>query len=548
MDQNDQFQQPVQRSPRTSRREFLVGAGAAGLVAAGAAVAPSDVAGTRPPATSPPHGERALPAPQVRLISATAKPTSADWAALARRLSTRKLLRPGEKGYRQAKQLFEPRFDGLQPAGVAYCASAADVAACLSFVRRFRLPVRVRSGGHSYAGWSSVTGGLVVDVSAIHLIATGNSTIRVGSGTDLIHFYSELSARGLAVPGGSCPTVGIAGLALGGGVGVLSRLYGLTCDNMTAVQIVTADGSVLECDQKRNSDLYWACRGGGGGNFGVATSFTFAAHHLTELCVFYLSWPWSRAAQVVGAWQSWAPHAPDALWSTLHLSADFGGKPVLSVSGTYAGAQSDLAAHLDDLSGRVSAKPSLTSVSRQSYLDAMLLEAGCPTIPLRSCHTGPGGQLSRVPAFAKSDLFTKPLSRRGIRALLSGIEKVSAIRGADNGGGSIAFDALGGAVNRVHPAATAFVHRDALFLAQYYTSWNWPGTRRGVANQHRWLRSYYNSMHPHASGQAYQNYIDPGLSDWQHAYYGANYARLTRVKAKYDPGNMFSFPQSIGSA
>jgi FAD/FMN-containing dehydrogenase len=178
----------------------------------------------------------------------------------------------------------------------------------------------------------------------------------------------------------------------------------------------------------------------------------------------------------------------------------------------------------------------------------MLVEAGCATIPLGACHTGAGGQLARVPAFAKSDFFTKPLNRRGIRALLSGIEKLGAIRGAQGSSGSIAFDALGGAVNRVHPTATAFVHRDALFLAQYYTSWQWPGTRSGVANQHSWLRSYYNSLHPHASGQAYQNYIDPELTDWQQAYYGANYPRLTQVKAKYDPGNLFSFPQSIGSA
>jgi FAD/FMN-containing dehydrogenase len=548
MGRSDQSRQSGLSSPRASRREFLVGASVASLAAAGAAVATHGPAPASQRATSASRGERALAAPQVRLVSAAGEPSRADWAALARRLSTRKLLRPGEKGYREAKQLFEPQFDALRPAGVAYCASPGDVAACLNFVSRFRLPVRVRSGGHSYAGWSSVTGGLVVDVSAIHSVSTNNDTIRVGSGTDLINFYSELAARGLAVPGGSCPTVGIAGLALGGGVGVLSRRYGLTCDNMTAVQIVTADGSVLDCDRTRNGDLYWASRGGGGGNFGVATAFTFRTHHLAELCVFYLSWPWSHAGRVAGAWQSWAPHAPDALWSTLHLSGAFGGQPVLSVSGTYAGTQSGLAAHLDDLAHRVGTRPSLTSVSQQSYLDAMLLEAGCPAIPLRSCHTGPGGQLARVPAFAKSDFFTKPLSRRGIRALLSGIEKLSAIRGAENGGGSIAFDALGGAVNRVHPAATAFVHRDALFLAQYYTSWTWPGTHIGVANQRRWLRTYYNSMHPHASGQAYQNYIDPELPGWQRAYYGANYPRLVQVKHKYDPLNLFSFPQSIGSS
>jgi FAD/FMN-containing dehydrogenase len=548
MDRNDQPLRAAERSPQASRRQFLVGAGTVSLAAAGAAVAARTLAGTGQPTAPPSRGEHALAAPHVRLLSGRGKPTSADWAALARRLSTRKLVRPGEKGYREAKQLFEPQFDALEPAGVAYCADAGDVATCLSFVRRFQLPVRVRSGGHSYAGWSSVTGGLIIDVSEIHFVRTGNDTIRVGSGTDLIHFYSELAARGLAVPGGSCPTVGIAGLALGGGVGVLSRLYGLTCDTMTGVQVVTADGSVLDCDRTHHSDLYWACRGGGGGNFGVATSFTFSTQQLTELCVFYLSWPWSRAADVAGGWQSWAPHAPDALWSTLHLLADFGGQPGLSVSGTYVGTQNDLATQLDDLFHRTGAKPSLTSVSTQSYLDAMLLEAGCATIPLGACHTGAGGQLARVPAFAKSDFFTKPLNQRGIRALLSGIEKLGAIRGAQGGGGSIAFDALGGAVNRLHPAATAFVHRDALFLAQYYTSWQWPGTSSGVANQHRWLRSYYNSLHPHASGQAYQNYIDPDLTDWQQAYYGANYPRLRQVKKKYDPQNVFSFPQSIRSA
>ncbi len=361
---------------------------------------------------------------------------------------------------------------------------------------------------------------------------------------DLMHFYESLAAHGRAVPGGSCPTVGIAGLALGGGIGVLSRLYGLTCDNMTAVQIVTADGSVLDCDQTLNSELYWACRGGGGGNFGVATAFTFRTHRLAELDVFYLSWPWSQAAQVVAAWQSWAPHAPDALWSTLHLTALIGGQPQVTVGGTYVG--SDLSAHLADFFHRVGTTPSLTSVRTESFLGAMLLEAGCSDV--RACHTGTGGQLSRVPAFAKSDFFTRPLSTGGITALLSGIEQLPAVRGADGGTGSIAFDALGGAVNRVSPAATAFVHRDALFLAQYYTSWTWPGTGNGVANQYRWLRSYYKSLHPYAGGQAYQNYIDPELTDWQRAYYGANYPQLSQVKTMYDPANLFRFPQSIGAA
>jgi FAD/FMN-containing dehydrogenase len=545
--------------PGSSRRNFLIGVGTAGAAAGVAALASRTLGGTRLPATAASAAGRAASGPPIRALSAsvirpaqrmsaTGKPTTADWAALRNSLSTRTLVRPGEKRYSQAKELFGPQFDSLEPAGVAYCGSAADVASCLGFVRKFTLPVRVRSGGHSYAGWSSVTGGLVVDVSRLDSFSTRNGIVRVGSGLDLIHFYDKLAARGLAVPGGSCPTVGIAGLTLGGGVGVLSRLYGLTCDHLTAVQIVTADGSVLDCDSTHHSDLFWACRGGGGGNFGVATAFTFRTHRLSKLYVFSLSWPWSRAAQVVSAWQSWAPQAPDALWSSLHLTAAFGGAPAVTVGGTYAGSANQLARHLSALYHRVGSGPSLASVRSESYLNAMLLEAGCSAVPLHACHTGPGGELARVPAFAKSDFFTKPLNAGGMRALLSGIEKLGAIRGAASGGGSIAFDACGGAINQVRPSATSFVHRDALFLAQYYTSWTWPGSGTGVAEQHQWLRSYYASLHPHASGQAYQNYIDPDLTDWQQAYYGANYPRLTRVKARYDPANLFTFPQSIEPA
>ncbi len=327
-----------------------------------------------------------------------------------------------------------------------------------------------------------------------------------------------------------------------------SRLHGLTSDNLRAVQLVTADGSVLECNSRTHPDLFWACRGGGGGNFGVATSFTFRAHSLTKLCVFSLTWPWQQAASVAGAWQFWAPHAPDRLWSSLRVSAPFGGDAALSVGGTYAGTMDGLLRHLDDLYHLAGSQPSGFFVREASYLGAMLLEADCAGLPIAGCHTGPDGMVPRVPAFAKSDFFTRPLSRAGIRALLSLIERLRGIPGAPGGSGSIALDAFGGAVNRVAPDATAFVHRDALFLAQYSTSWAWPGTASGVARQQDWLRSSYRRLHRHASGQAYQNYIDPELTDWPSAYYGSNYQRLTEVKTRYDPVNVFSFPQSIRPA
>ena len=381
------------------------------------------------------------------------------------------------------------------PPGVASCRTPADVALCLSFVRRFGMPVAARSGGHSYAGWS-VTSGLVVDVTEMNSfrLGPGGRSVTVGTGLHLIDFYHRLAGHGLAVPAGSCPTVGVAGLTLGGGVGVLGRAYGLTCDNLEAVQVVTADGSILDADASHHGDLYWACRGGGGGNFGVATSMTFRTHRLARLVLFFLSWPWPQAARVVDGWQSWAPHAPDALWSNLHLSAAPGGPaPTLQVGGTYLGGTAGLAALLDRLYARVGSAPQNPFVQEASFLDAMLVDAGCSGLTVDECHLpwqAPSGRLARVPSDAKSDFFTAALPRAGIRTLLTGVERLRGVRGASGGAGGIAFDAFGGALNRVPAAATAFVHRDTLFLAQYTTEWPDGAAVRAVAGQRAWLRRF----------------------------------------------------------
>jgi len=476
-----------------------------------------------------------------------AGPPSSDWAALAHDLSG-SLVRPGEASYTVSHRLFDPRFDGIRPAGIAYCRTPHDVATCLEFVRKFRLPVAARSGGHSYAGWSS-TNGLIVDVSRMAGVRVSGGTATVGAGTQLIDLYNGLAAHGRAVPGGSCPGVGIAGLALGGGVGVIARAYGLTCDNLQSVQIVTANGSVLTCDAKEHPDLFWACRGGGGGNFGVVASFTFSTVPAPSPVVFFLSWPWSRAAGVVAAWQSWAPYAPDALWSNLHLIATPGGSvPTVQVGGCYLGSIDGAANLIDQLYAKVGSHATGYFLNQFSYLDAMLLEAGCASVDVQACHLPwqvAGGRLNRQPQYAKSDFFTRPLSSAGIGTLLRGIENLRGVPGAAGGVGGIAFDALGGAVNRIEPGATAFVHRNALFLAQYTTDWTNGGSAAGVARQHAWLRSFWSSMRPYASGQAYQNYIDPDLATWRRSYYGANYQRLAKIKAAYDPNRLFTFPQAI---
>jgi len=524
------------------RRAFL------GIAAGGAAaVAVPGIASAASAATS----ASARPLTRSGIAASAAGPSAADWAALARDLAGT-LVRPGESSYPTARLLFDPRFDGQRPAGVAYVANAHDVSTCLAFARKFGVPFAARSGGHSYAGWSG-SSGLVIDVGRLKTVSVSGTTATVGAGTRLIDFYHGLAAKGRAVPGGSCPTVGIAGLTLGGGIGVTARAYGLTCDSLESLQIVTANGAVITAaGTGQFSDLFWACQGGGGGNFGVATSFTFRTVPAPEPVLFSLSWPWSKAARVVAAWQSWAPNAPDALWSNLHLAAAPGGHtPAVSVGGCYLGSDADAANLLNQLYAKVGSSPSGHFLSfPQSFLTAMLAEAGCSSVGYQACHLpsyASGGKLNRASEFAKSDFFTTPLSSSGIGTLLAGVTALQRVAGAAGGVGGIAFDALGGAVNRVKPGATAFVHRNALFSAQYTTGWTVGAGTAGINNQHTWLRKYWTSMRRYASGQAYQNYIDPDLANWQQAYYGGNYARLTAVKQKYDPAALFTFPQAIGS-
>jgi len=477
----------------------------------------------------------------------SAAPTSADWTALARDLSG-PLVRPGDAAYNVDKRLFDPRFDGLHPAGVAYCRSPHDVTTCLAFVRSYGVPVAARCGGHSYAGWSS-TSGLIVDVTRMAGVSVSGSTAAIGAGTRLIDVYNGLAAHGRAVPGGSCPTVGIAGLTLGGGVGVVSRAYGTTSDNLESLQVVTADGRVRTASASQDADLFWACRGGGGGNFGVATSFTYRTHPTGSIVLFFLSWPWSRADRVISAWQSWAPHAPDELWSNLHLAAVPGGSvPTIQVGGTYLGSITAASAELEKLYAAAGSDPSSPFIESTSWLHAMLVEAGCADLSVSECHLPTqtsDGELSRASEYAKSDYFTKPMNSHGIGTLLAGVERYQSAGGAAGSAGGIAFDALGGAVNRVAASATAFVHRDALFQAQYTTTWPSGSAAAAVARQHAWQQSFWQSMRPYVSGQAYQNYVDPALRNWRQAYYGANFGRLAQVKAAYDPDRVFTFPQAI---
>lgn len=524
------------------RRDFLAlcGTGALTSLLASCATSQPPVADATAAATARPT---ATPSP-------TQPPTLTenDWQHLTKNLHGT-LVRPGNSQYADAIQLFNPRFDSIHPAAVAYCSSPADVQACLAFAQRFRLPLTPRAGGHSYAGYSTTTG-IVIDVTRMNTVTANlqGKTATIGAGARLIDVYTTLAAQGLALPAGSCPTVGIAGLTLGGGVGVLDRKFGLTCDNLQSAQVVLADGRQVTCDASQNSDLFWALRGGGGGNFGVVTEFTFQVYPLSNLTLFTLQWPWANAADVVDAWQNWGPQAPDEVWSSclLEAPADKGNGPIVQINGVYIGTTTAINGLLQPLLDKIPVAPISRYVSEVSLLDAMLYEAGCSNKSSDACHLptqNPQGQLSRDTYAAKSDYYAKLLPRAGIDALINAV----ATRHSSStlGEGGIGMDAFGGAINRVAASATAFVHRNALFSAQYDGSWTPDSTNTAANANSAWLNATWQAMHPYSNGEAYQNYIDPELSNWQQAYYGSNLQRLQNVKQSYDPHNLFHFAQSI---
>jgi FAD/FMN-containing dehydrogenase len=441
-------------------------------------------------------------------------------------------------GYAAARRLFNERFDAIRPLAVVRVANAADVAKAILWAQKHGIRLAARSGGHSYAGYSTAGGGLVIDVGRLNAMAVHRSsgTATIGAGSRLIDVYARLAGNGVTIPAGSCPTVGIAGLALGGGVGFDSRRLGKTSDNISSLRIVTADGRWRTCNAKTNPDLFWACRGGGGGNFGVVTSFLFKTHPVNRASYFVLSWPWSSAEVAVRTWQSFAPKAPDGLFSVCRLATG-GPQPTVSAFGQFFGSQAALQALIAPLLAVPGAR---LLIGNSPYFDLMLRWAGCLGDTLAECHLPPLGGLERQWFVAKSDYVAKRFTPAGVRTMRRWIEKRQG-----RGAGAILMDSYGGAINRVPAAATAFVHRNQLCSLQYFAS---SRSAAGHAPTLAWIRGFRVAMRPWVSGYAYQNYIDPELKSWEHAYYGSNYARLRAVKKAYDPDGAFHFAQSIRPA
>ncbi|MGN5379270.1 FAD-binding oxidoreductase [Streptomyces lasalocidi] len=516
------------------RRTFIAG-GAAALTAT-ALTGCSTGSGTTATAGNTSSSSRTA-------LMTTSQSAAANWTALAHDLDGT-LVRPGDAAWKTAHQLYNTRFDTLEPAAVAYVAHADDIRTTLAYAHSHGIRVSIRNGGHSYACYSSGTGRLILDVSKLNRIRVSGGQAVVGASSKLIDVYRALAAKGVTIPAGSCPSVGVSGLVLGGGHGVASRAYGLTCDNLTQATVITADGTQVTANASSHSDLFWALRGAGNGNFGVVTELQFRTHAAPQAVTAYMTWPWSKAAAVLKAWQEWGPTQPDEIWSSLHLECSPGRTPSISVACFSMGTYGELQNAVDRLAHLAGANASSVTLRRKGYEEAMEAYAGCTSFSSDAqCHLpgstpgrSPQGALGRETYAARSDFFDRSLSAAGIQTVL---RQIASVRG---GAGSIAFTALGGAVNRVSPTATAFVHRRSRMLAQYIASW---GAGASGSAAQSWLTSAHGAMQPYASGAAYQNYTDPTLSNWRKAYYGDAASRLVKVKQSYDPQRFFSYAQGV---
>jgi FAD/FMN-containing dehydrogenase len=355
------------------------------------------------------------------------------------------------------------RFIDIHPAAVASCRGPDDVAAAITRGRDAGLPLAVRSGGHCFAGCSS-TEGVLIDVSPMASVEVHDGQVRIGAGALLGDVYDALGAHGVTIPAGCGTTVGIAGLTLGGGLGVLGRLHGLLADSLRAAEVVLADGSVVEAD----ADLLWALRGSGGGRFGVVTALEFATLPAPRMTAFETFW--ADPAAMIDAWQAWSPDAPDALAASLLITAP----PVtVKVFGAYAGPEAELRELVAELG-----TPLSSAFREGSAREAKRFLAGM----------GGAGEDDPGHIYMRSEFFAERLPADAIEALVSGL-------GDDWFARELDFSPWGGAYCRTPAEATAFPHRDARFLLKHGAVVE-PGGPVEAARA--WIDAAYASTHPYA--------------------------------------------------
>jgi FAD/FMN-containing dehydrogenase len=385
----------------------------------------------------------------------------------------------------------------------------------------------IRSGGHSYEGFSQ-SADLVIDVrgmAAVQLSADKKS-VAIGSGASLGTVYAALGPSKRAIPAGTCFPVGVAGHSLGGGFGLLGRAFGLACDSVLSMEVVDASGNIFNVSAQENPDLFWALRGGGNGSFGVVTKFNFRTSAVNLVAKFAITWtrPVAQAVKVVFAWQEWLDSLPPAITCTLHLTKEADGSIKVHIAGLSVGSESRLTTELKRLQRAAGAADALRTNTLTFARAATIFNGGGPAY-------------ESVLMKGKSDYIVEPMTEQGVSALLDGLQKAP-------GEIAVLFDSYGGAINRVASDATAFVHRGKTkYLVQYFMQWNNPGaTETNLAT----IRTLYASMRPYVSGACYVNYCDLDLGEgYAKAYWGDNLPRLMKIKAAFDPKNVFRHAQSV---
>ncbi|MEP0920004.1 FAD-binding oxidoreductase [Leptolyngbya sp. DQ-M1] len=442
---------------------------------------------------------------------------------------TGKVIYAGEAGYADARLNFNTRF-AASPLAIVFCQSVQDVVNAVNWAQMSGVPVRVRGGRHSYEAFSVADDALIIDLNDMEQIrfdrTTGQVTIQAGA--ELVPIYETLAAEGVTIPGGSCATVGITGLTLGGGYGLLARWKGLTCDSLQSVEMVTAVGKLIVASATQNSDLFWALRGGGGGNFGIVTALKFQTHAIDKVTVYQLKWDASEIERVIQQWQAFAPESDDRHTSILKLTP---GSSVYVV-GQFVGTEAELRNVLAPL---FSIAPKESSFETLPYLGAIYAFAGLkPDYPKRLAHWH-GSQTKFKNA---SDYVARPLDAKGIATI------VQFLRQAPSQNVVLQFDSYGGAIAKIPSGATAFFHRQVKWNIQYQAYWTKTQEQAAHIN---WVQNFRSAMQPYVTGGCYVNYCDRSIKNWQTAYYGSNWQRLKQVKQQYDPGNFFSFEQSISA-
>lgn len=424
--------------------------------------------------------------------------------------------------YEQARKVFNGMID-KRPALIARCAGVEDVIAATNFGGEAEMPISIRGGGHGVVGNAVCDDGLVIDLSSMTSVQVDpeNRTARADGGATWGDFDRETQAFGLATTGGIVPSTGIAGLTLGGGIGYLNRKHGLACDNLLSADVVAADGQLLQASADENQDLFWALRGGGG-NFGVVTSFEYRLHPVGPVLGGEIVFPLDQAKKVVRFYRDWSTAAPDELRADVTLLSGPQG-PALAVIVCYCGG-------IDE--------------------GEKLLQ------PLRACGSPIADSIAAVPYATVQNLLTEIFQPGLLHYWKSGfiqtfsdetIDRIVEFFSRDVPGffTAIAIEHLGGAISRVDPQETAFNHRDAQHSLLVLRMWENPADSDANID---WARRCYRTAEPFLKSGVYVNYLGDEGESRVKAAYGANYDRLAAIKNKYDPTNFFRANQNIQPA